>query len=383
MPKPVKQQKRESLWHGPYNDGTNLSGVTQSMLGKFLICRERFRLSYVEGVREEQEFNPSSEYGNMWHVCEEYHRQNKDYRKPLKEYADKLCLVHSTHADKIIHWYHTCGTQWLCYLEHEKKQSMKKAVPRIPIYQEEVFDVQYKIYGTGPEVRLRGKFDSVDWHGKLTKTYRKGGLYIQENKSKGDIDIQGIQSTLDQDLQNMFYCAALLTHLQNKVFKHTNNQVLLAKDLAGVVYNVIRRPFSDWRGTGNIKRKVKESEKDFYNRLRDLIRKEPHHYFISWKQPISLSKIKRFNQRTLDPLLFQLCKWWDSIKDNPFNPWQTLVSTTKINTLMVVANPLHWQMPYGVFNGLADGRRGDFFELLTKGSDYNLEPRTLFSELLE
>lgn len=383
--KPIRQVAKQSLWTGPYRNIYDSSGVSQSMLGKFLVCPERFRLAYVEGLRDEKEYSEATEYGNMWHVCEEYHRAKKDYRKPLKDYADKLALEHPTHAEKIVHWYHTCGTQWMCYLEYEKKLAAKKGVPRTPLFQEQVFDVDI-LLPSGRIVRFRGKYDSVDWHGPLTKSVRQGGLYIQENKGKGSIDEDGIRSTLDNDLQNMAYLTALqcqLDKVNTVIMAGSKAQWMSSKDVHGIVYNVIRRPFSDWRGKGNIRKRKGETDKSFYGRLRDLIRADMSNYFISWKQPISASKIASFNKRTLYPILERVCDWWDSIKSNPFDPWNLYFDELDGVGTQGKPNPHHWQMPYGIFNGLADGRRGDFFEWLAKGSKFNLEQRTLFSELQE
>ena len=53
--------------------------------------------------------------------------------------------------------------------------------------------------------------------------------------------------------------------------------------------------------------------------------------------------------------------------DDPFDPWKS---------------PYHFRRPFGIYDGLAAGRRGDFFNLLTSGSHTGLRQRsTAFPEL--
>jgi hypothetical protein len=54
------------LWSGPDGEGPN-GGITFSLLSRFLVCRERFRLHALEGWRTQDGFNHRLEYGNMWH----------------------------------------------------------------------------------------------------------------------------------------------------------------------------------------------------------------------------------------------------------------------------------------------------------------------------
>lgn len=378
MTKPVtkKPVQKKSLWTGPQDPGPH-GGVSQSMLGKFLIDPERFRLAYVEGLREPPEYSPSVEYGNMWHICEEHYRRGASVVKPLKDYVARLLKTYPESGDKIHHWYRTCQTQWGCFVVLQQQQKRKVVLQRTPVFQEEVFDVRLDVPGIREPVRVRGKYDSVDYHGKVGK----GGLYIQENKLKGDVDEQGIQSTIHLDLQSGTYVCALMAMLGQQSVKVGKTRLEM-KDVAGVVYNVVRRPFADWRGRNNIKQKKGETDTQFQKRLSNLIYKEKDYYFFNYKVQFTPARIADFRKRILDPVLRRLVTWWSSIQGDPFNPWTMScdMGGTKID---YGPNPHHYQMPFGIFNGLADGRRGEFFEFITTGSTYSLEPRTLFSELKE
>jgi hypothetical protein len=160
----VKRQVRRSepLWKGPEVDG-----ITQSLLGRFLVCRERFRLLVVEGLKQADTFNHRLGYGEMWHVCEESHAaqmvggpaQVKPWDVALQEYCKKQCEKYPLQQEQIQHWYEVCRLQFPIYVEYWRKH--RDTVKRIPLAQEEVFDVPYRL-PSGRIVRLRGKFDGVD-----------------------------------------------------------------------------------------------------------------------------------------------------------------------------------------------------------------------------
>jgi hypothetical protein len=184
--------------------------------------------------------------------------------------------------------------------------------------------------------------------------------------------------------------------------------ILVVKDLRcleGTLYNVIRRPLSDNRAIkqrkGRLikgKRVGAESEEQFIKRLEASIKANAAHYFMRWKVRIIEDRLNLFKARVLTPILEQLCDWWESIYADPFNPWvhrrfmcdpvqsnaykedgEATVATGQFRT---GPNPYHYQYPWGIFNSMASGFRGDFFDLLTNGKQGNLiKVDTLFPEL--
>src|SRR5690606_27397262 len=140
--------------------------------------------------------------------------------------------------------------------------------------QEQSFAVPYTL-PSGRQVTLRGKFDAVVLFGR--------DIYLQENKTKGDIDEEGIGSTLTGNLQSMFYQVALRRSLIGPDSPDWNNAGLHvgasfdylgtnsgknpsaikigttspatyyhiphtkgpAPKIKGTLYNVVRRPLSD------------------------------------------------------------------------------------------------------------------------------------------
>jgi hypothetical protein len=358
--KPQPASKRqEPLWKGP-----GVDGVTQSLLGRFLQCRERFRVYAIEGLRPVEQFNHRIEYGQMWHICEETlaGEPKGDWQQWLSNYAKDLCRKYPLQQEQVQHWYNVCKVQFPIYVDYwAKHQDVKD---RTPLLQEQVFDVPYKL-SSGRIVRLRGKWDSVDLIGKG----KNAGVYLMENKTKGDINEQQLQRQLSSgfDWQTMFYLVALTTW-EGKTRDYPRN-------IAGVRYNVVRRPLSG--GKGSIVRHkpsksnpTGETAEEFYNRLAGIIAEDPGYSFMRWRVEITPTDLLRFCQECLDPILEQLCQWWDWIEDayeenrNPFE------------------NPVHFRYPYGVYNMLTEGGTAELDEYLNTGSALGLERAgSLFGEL--
>ena len=136
-------------------------------------------------------------------------------------------------------------------------------------------------------------------------------------------------------------------------------QHLHQEQVSGILYNVIRRP--------SIRPRQNESLIEFARRCKDDYLTRPEFYFHRWEVLLDKNDLELWRTRMFDPLIRKLITWWDSIKDNPFEPWKS---------------PHHWQKPFGMYNGLATGRRGSFFDYITSGSHTGLRQlNTVFPEL--
>lgn len=361
--KPIKQD-REPLWKGPEVDG-----ITQSMLSRFLVCRERFRLSVCEGLRTEEGFQHKLEYGNMWHVCEEHYAAGEPWhtiRLLLLGYCRELISRYPTQQEQIDKWYNVCLCQFPVYLEYWKKH--KKGTEQAPLLQEEVFDINYVLPNTRV-VRLRGKWDSVHLSGKGPNR----GIWLQENKTKGDIKEEVIRRQLKFDLQTMLYLVALSNDTGIDALEDVKgwNGHEFKTQIRGVLYNVVRRPLSGGKGTIVQKKGSKnvrpESKTEYYARLRNIIVEDQSSYFMRWEVPITPTDIDNFKTHCLNPLLSQLCEWWDWVSacykygSSPFD-WADGGYT----------NWLHWQHPYGVANVLNEGGSSDLDSYLETGNTVGL-----------
>ncbi len=356
------------LWRGPESDHAQ-GGVTQSLLQKFLVCRERFRLQVVEGWKPVDTFNHRIEYGNMWHECEEALGLGAHWTAALLCYTKKLCKKYRTQQEQIQHWYNICKVQFPIYLEYWQGHKEKG---KTPLMAEQTFRVPYSL-PNGRVVYLRGKWDGLE----LLADKRVGGLYLREHKTKGDIDEELITKQLGFDVQTMCYGVSFQEALED--YKKNGSDgwngfpdgIPVFNHLRGISYNVVRRPLSG--GKGSIRphkatsKNPAETMEAFYGRLGEVI--EAESFFVRWDVLLTKKDLLNFRTRFLNPILEQLCVWWNWIdslegKQNPF------------------ASCIHWQSPYGVYNPLSEGKGSELDRYLSSGSTLGLErSKNLFPEL--
>lgn len=361
------------LWAGPIVDG-----VTQSMLRDWLVCRERYRVKYLLGLKPVQVFSIRVEFGNLWHVCEEHFAKGgDDWCRYLNQACRELAIKYPMSRPEIQKWYEIILRQFPIYMAYWAKNPDVKL--RTPLMQEQVFDVPYKL-PSGRVVRLRGKFDSVDLIGKE-------GIYLQENKTKGRIDPQMMRRQLVYDLQTMTYLVALWAYKSDPKLHGSNTYFAKYANmkLAGIRYNVIRRPLSGGKHSISQHQPTKanpqgESESDFYDRLAGLIQedvdealrtKQDAFFFMRWKVDVYPSDIVKFEQQTLIPILEQLCDWYEWVTSGP----------TPFGGIGIV-NSQHFRTPFGIYSPLLDGGATDYDEFLLSGNQAGLERvESLFGEL--
>lgn len=375
-PQPKKQGP---LWAGPEGEGPN-GGITQSMIGRWLSCRERARVRWIEGLSAPEQFNHRIEYGNMWHLCEEMmagDAQSRSWELGLKSYAVELCTKHPTQQAEVEKWWNVCKVQFPIYVEHWAKHP--ETVNRTPLLAEQVFDVPYKL-PSGRIVRLRGKWDGVS----LVKEKGRAGVWLDEHKSKGDVDILEIQRQLTFDLQTNLYLIALDAHrwkLQG-ILRTEEEQAITDHKILGVRYNVIRRPLSGGEGSIVQKKGSKnvrpETSAEYYDRLRGVIDgtgvktkngenyEGPSHWFFRWTAEVSPADLNRFRERCLDPILEQICCWYNNVTGVP-----TACPSWAQN----------YQHPHGITNSIDEYGSSDIDSYLATGSRVGLAPTTLFREL--
>lgn len=365
---PLLQTKRKTpLWDGPESNTPN-GGITFSLLSRFFCCRERFRLHVVGGLSPQDTFNHRIEYGSMWHVCEEELERvggkfGKDndylfYEQALLQYATSLCKRYPGQQDQVKHWWNVCKQQFPIYVDYWSKQTKPN---RKILLSEQVFNVPYEL-SSGRIVYLRGKWDQVDLDDE--------GIWVTDHKTKGDIDQTAIMRQLRFDLQTMLYVVAFAEPVPGSIHAKYHQPI------AGVRYNVIRRPLSGGKYTIRQHQPTKsnprgESSADFYTRLGALICSDPEWFFMRWNTEISSEDITRFRRTCLDPILEQLCDWWDWVGRLREEPFDTKGS-----------GGIHWRHPYGVYNPMDNGGFGDLDYCIETGSRIGLRQLdNLFPEL--
>jgi hypothetical protein len=238
----VKVKPRKPLWQGPEKDG-----VTQSLLSKFLVCRERFRLYAVEGLTTQSGFDHLIGYGNMWHVCEEAYAKDEDWQKKLLEHCKEERSKFQSDQMDIEKWYQVCKIQFPLYIRYWEKHT--DTIRRDALVEEFTFKVPLEL-PSGNTVLLRGKWDGVS-HFRS----RPSGIRLDEHKTKGDVDEYKLTNQLQFDLQTGFYLVALDESIKDYEANGSDGFNNLPefdwhkKKLLGIRYNVIKRPLSGGKGS--------------------------------------------------------------------------------------------------------------------------------------
>jgi hypothetical protein len=384
MPTVRTKMVRSPLWAGPCDSGPQ-GGITFSLLSRFISCRERFRIAVIEGLRPVDAFNHRIAFGSMWHVCEEAHSspdrgpECQLWEVELQRAAQNLCRLYPMSQEQVDHWYNVIRVTFPLYVEYWAKHP--DMIARRPLLSEQSFNVPHRL-PSGRTVRLRGKWDSVDLVGEGKGTR----VILQENKTKGDVREAQLRRQLRFDLQLGIYLVAL-RYTQMDSYEPWGRLAI-----GGVRYNVVRRPLSGGKGSIVRHKPTKsnpdgESKEDFFLRLRDIIAASPQDYFMRWDVGITPSDILKFRRECLDPILEQLCDWWEWVSgcySKRLNVWDNDVSIqcTPWSDNPAHSSAIHWRHPFGVFDALNEGGSSDLDEYLETGSTVGLErASTLFPEL--
>jgi hypothetical protein len=356
------------VWAGPQAGGPQ-GGVTYSLLNRYLGCKERFRCLAVEGLKPADAWSHRLGYGQMWHVCEQAlaaagGTRVQDIwadRGPLRSHAEEQCARYPLQQAEIGKWYGICKTLFPLYVEYWSTHP--DVTGRTPLLQEAVFDERYAL-PSGRSVRLRGRWDSVDMieGGELD-----AGVYLQENKTKGDVDEVRLRRQLTFDLQTMLYLAALA---------HSEAIGSMPHQLRGVRYNVVRRP-RQYQGK-------KETEAEFLARLAGIVRENPQEFFMRWPVYVQPRDVGVFTRTCLTPLLENLCddyEWWANCAASN-DPAAAVYEGELRRRTFPHHTPRHYCYPFGVFDPLHEGGVTDLDEYLRTGSEVGLRRvDDLFPEL--
>jgi hypothetical protein len=348
----------------------------------------------IEGLRPAPTFNHRVEYGQMWHVCEEAMAAGADWGSALTHYCRGAVKAYRLQANEVDKWYNVCLTQFPIYVNYWAKHP--DVAGREKLVEERVFDVAYRL-PSGRAVRLRGKWDSVD----VVRGGPNKGVWLQENKTKGDVRPDQMRRQLTFDLQTMLYVVALEAWGDDARISYSDNDALkfaelrITHPLRGVRYNVIRRPLSGGKGT-IVRHKAKgskpeETKTSYYNRLAGIIKESVGEFFMRWNVEVAEADVTKFRRECLDPILEQLCDWWEWISmaksmdtgpDNQFYPFTDFRSGSSGDESPKIRPWVHWRHPFGVFNVLDEGGSTDLDECLLTGSEVGLvRVDNLFPEL--
>lgn len=341
----IKSLKRKRLTAVPFWNGPT-KGVSNSRLGGYFTCPERFRINNILGIQEPDKFNIRIEYGQIWHAAEEacakagFIFSREIYRAAIVEYSAKLMKKYPMERSMILYWQKICVRQFGVYVSF---YNLDKSKVRKPIYQEEKFKQQIFL-PSGRWVLVSGIWDLV--------FSEKNIIWLQDHKTKGQINVEHLKKQLKFDTQTMMYLVAL---------KQRHPEF----NLAGFKYNVVRRPLSGGRHT--IKQRQTETESQFLDRLQGLFESEPEFFFERFDVEVSEQELERYKRECLYPVMENLLddyEWWVWCLSNNADPYDYLLRARKFPFHI----RRHYRTPYGIYNTLADGGSTPLDYYLDNGS---------------
>jgi len=239
------------------------TGMTQSLWGTFLDCRQKFvlKLNRYTSKRTESTTN----FGALIHHCLDkiYSANEHPTVSKINEYIDsyydaekeKISLIDSQQME----YEAALGEATLRnYVEHFKNDFIDNKYFDVEQVFDTLFNKQYRMKG-----KIDGKYRALD----LTK-------WLMEHKTKGQINVDNILNGLPLNFQNLYYLEA--------------DELETGEPAEGVLYNIIRK--------SGMKPKKGESIFNYKNRMIVDIESRPEYYFFRF--PVSYTPRQRKDFRT-------------------------------------------------------------------------------------
>jgi RecB family exonuclease len=288
MRKPPKHRKlprkRRIVLHGNRESdlwGFASHGLSVSAIELFLLCPEQFRLKYAEGLRS---FRTSAalDFGNLWHwmlsrAHDTRYKKQMNLDRTLTEVDGEWRLDHPQAYEKQI---------------QEWQMSLAKTRALWPVYAKK-FAGDWKRKWLGVEKNFSVKYEITNkrttklhgiWDGVFEDSKQ---LWLQETKTKSQIDEFEIEDTLHLDNQVMMYLWTM--------------QEVYGRQPAGVEYNVIRNP--------GMRLKAQETLPEFERRLKEEIRRDDDHYFKRWRLTVTKEQLWEWRLTQLHQILLRIENW--------------------------------------------------------------------------
>lgn len=264
-------------------------GITFSALNKWMECPEQFSMQWLHGLTPKKISIPL-EFGSLFHSALEYQFEGNP-RDIASQVSDKykqarlLTLKNSHERDTLEYVIGLMRITFPLYCQYWENDDKKIEW----VKREQKFAVEHTLNVDGEDrtILLRGMIDGL---------YRlPGTLGIFETKTKDKISEKDIETALYSDMQTMMYCFA--------------TKLLLGEYPNQVKYNIVRRTSKYWKKGLSLPEYLAEVEED--------IKSRPDFYFIRFTVGIDQNDIDEFVARTLNPVLRLFIRWWDSVKKNP------------------------------------------------------------------
>lgn len=327
-------------------------GVSQSLLQKFINCRDRYHKHTVLGLKSTDR-KEAMEYGTIFHkLIEEGARMGNTYtRLKMVQIMNEYMKTYYPSADSAL----LCKIgleQYHKYKEWEANKPKYKYIAQEPVFKEPIV-LPATSFNPCPEISINIPRTEIFIRGRIDEVIEQDGqLWLQENKTKSRIDISLLQDTIPENIQVMFYAVAA--------------SIKYGRPVKGIIYNVIRKPGQ--------RQRQKEADADFVSRIGQEINDNPSYYFYRLAYSFPPGAVEKWKREELIPLLYQVYIWWRSIEKNPTNPWEDAEGNI---------NPFHGRKSFGIYDPMSNGK-GEFFDLIIYGRKTNLVvDHEMFPELSE
>jgi len=224
-------------------------GITQSLMGMFIDCPRSFLLAINKYYSDSA--NKNFSFGRIIHFVldkiystglkNEVKKFLSDYKKENKE---KIIGIDIETLQNDINMAQIILTEYIKYYPEDFKNKKFIDVEKEGSCIINGFKINYKI---------DGKF----------KDKKRKSIYLKEHKTKSKV----VENTI---------CRILTFNFQNLIYLNCEEQST-NKKIDGTLFNIIRKP--------QIKRKISETEVEFYKRLKEDVKKRPEFYFIRYEIP--------------------------------------------------------------------------------------------------
>jgi PD-(D/E)XK nuclease superfamily len=249
-------------------------GISQSLFTVYMRCRQAFLFAVNRWVKDKG--GRTTGFGSICHEMLDriYSMFMAKHRLPsgrtldrwldeyVEEHRDELRGKSETELerDKVV--IRVLLTEYMEYYERDW-------VDKDWVALEELFAEEYKV-PNGVIALMRGKKDG---------RYRTNGkIWLMETKTMGRIEEEKLLARLDLNFQNLYYVTA--------------DELQHGEPVRGTLYNVVRNP-GHKVGTDTLPQ--------FAARLREIVRKNPEHFFMRYEIPYTERDKEVFKQNL---------RWW-------------------------------------------------------------------------
>lgn len=283
-----------------YKYNPRVHGVTQSLLGAFLTCRQKAH--HILAGWESTGPRGYISFGNSMHAALEagYSALHKGdswaWAANSALQKESAALVAGTSGKQeteelelFILKAEALVTEYWRYWGAQDKESAQ-SWPLV----EEVFNVPFTLKD-GNNVPLRGKWDAVT-------ILKDGGLWLVEHKTRSQIQEEDLSSLLAFDFQTLFYLTTLELWLTRVEVQEAYTWATYP--VKGAIYNVIRTP--------QLRKSEKKGETDqeFITRLQEDVSDRPEHYFKRFELTFPPEVRSHFAMELRDKL-DEFLRWYD------------------------------------------------------------------------